>query len=124
MSTNETLQQTAGDPESSHAGTLAVNDATFATVIERAAGIALVDFGADWCPPCRLMAPIVDGIAAQYAGRAIVAAVDVDESQRITASYGVRSFPTFLFFRDGQVVDRVVGAVPKSMLEAKFKQHA
>ena len=99
-----------------HAGARPLTDETFGTEIEQGQGIALVDFGAAWCPPCRLMAPVIDRLAVDYAGRATVGTVDVDADVRTAASYNVRSFPTFLFFRDGQVVDRIVGAVPKTRL--------
>lgn len=116
MKTNNTMQQqTLANAASAH-GARPVTDESFGVEIENQQGISLVDFGADWCPPCRAMEPIVERIASEYAGRARVAAVDVDVNARTTARYGVRSFPTFLFFRDGEVVDRIVGAVPKSRL--------
>ena len=103
-----------------HAAARALTDETFGAEIERARGVALVDFGADWCPPCRMMAPVVEQIAAEYAGRATVGALDVDANPRVQARYDVRSLPTFLFFRDGEVVDRIVGAVPKARLTERL----
>lgn len=97
-----------------------LTDTNFRDEIERQPGVALVDFGAAWCPPCQAMAPIVALIATEFSGRATVAAIDIDAEARTAASYNVRSFPTFLFFRDGQVVDRIVGAVPKSVLSLRL----
>ena len=102
-------------------GARPLTDETFGEQIEQGRGIAMVDFGADWCPPCRMMEPVVDRIASEYAGRATVAAVDADASLRTTARYNVRSFPTFLFFRDGEVVDRIVGAVPRTRLTDRLE---
>ena len=105
----------------SHA--LQVTDATFDAEVAAHPGVVMVDFGADWCPPCRLIAPVVEQLAAEYAGRARVATLDVDANPATMARFNVRSLPTLLFFRDGQVVDRVVGAVPRATLEARLTQH-
>ena len=78
----------------------------------------LVDFWATWCAPCKAIAPTIDALAADYAGKVKVGKVNVDESQSIPSSYGVRGIPTVILFKDGKVVDQVVGAVPKSQLEA------
>ena len=118
MSTHTTAH-TLRTPD--HAGARRLTDETFRTEIEQGPGIALVDFGADWCPPCRLMAPILDELASEYAGRATVATVDVDADVQTASRYHVRSLPTFLFFRDGQVVDRIVGAVPRTRLSERLE---
>ena len=102
----------------------AVTDANFEQEIEKHDGLAVVDFWATWCGPCRMIAPIVDQLAAEYAGKAKVAKLDVDANQRTTAKYNVRSIPAVLFFKGGKLVDQVIGAVPRSQLESKFKQHA
>jgi thioredoxin 1 len=78
----------------------------------------LVDFWATWCAPCKAIAPTIDALAADYAGKVKVGKVNVDESQSIPSSYGVRGIPTIILFKDGKVIDQVVGAVPKSQLEA------
>ena len=100
-----------------------VSDASFATEIEQADGLVLVDFWASWCGPCQIVAPILDQLAGEYAGKAKVAKVDVDANQRTAMRFNVRSIPSILFFKDGQLVDTVVGAVPKPVLERKLQQH-
>jgi thioredoxin 1 len=103
---------------------LAVTDTDFEKEIEQHAGLAVVDFWATWCAPCRMIAPILDQLAVEYQGKAKVAKVDVDTNQRTASRFSVRSIPTILFFKDGKLVDQVVGAVPKAQLDLKFKQHA
>jgi thioredoxin 1 len=100
-----------------------VSDASFATEIEQANGLILVDFWASWCGPCQIVAPILDQLAGEYAGKAKVAKVDVDANQRTAMRFNVRSIPSILFFKNGQHVDTVIGAVPKATLEGKIKQH-
>lgn len=100
---------------------LEVSDATFANLILQPGKIALVDFGAEWCPPCKTMSTVVDLIAEEFQHKAIVGTLDVDTNPITTASFGVRNLPTFLFFKDGKLVDRLVGAVPKSVLEQKIR---
>jgi thioredoxin 1 len=81
-------------------------------------GVVLADFSANWCPPCRAMAPIVERLAARFAGQAGVVKVDVDQAGELASTYGVRGIPTFLLFTDGQVVERVVGATSETALTA------
>ena len=100
----------------------AVTDATFAAEVEQHRGLALVDFWAPWCAPCRLVAPIVEQLAAAYDGQVRVVSLDTDDNQRTMARFGVRSLPTLLLFRDGAVVDRVVGAVPRGKIEEKLRE--
>lgn len=106
------------------ANAVEVKDDNFAAEIEQYAGLAVVDFWATWCAPCRMIAPMVEALATEYAGKAKVAKLDVDNNQRTAARFNVRSIPTILFFKDGKLVDQVVGAVPRPALEAKFKEHA
>ena len=101
-----------------------VGDADFGAEIEQHAGLAVVDFWATWCGPCRLIAPVVEQLAGDYAGRVKVAKLDTDANPRTMTRFGIRSIPTLLFFRDGQVVDRVVGAVPKGQLVERFERLA
>ena len=84
----------------------------------QAAGPVLVDLWAEWCPPCRKMGPVVDELAQRFGDRATVGKLDVDRHPAIAERYGVRSIPTFLLFRDGQVVERRVGALPLEELQA------
>jgi len=100
-----------------------VTDETFEKEVEETEGVAMVDFWAAWCGPCRLVGPIVDELAQEYAGQVKVAKLDVDASQRTAMKFGIRSIPSILIFKDGQLVDSVVGAVPKQHLEQKLKQH-
>jgi thioredoxin 1 len=100
-----------------------VTDANFQSEIADNNGLAMVDFWADWCGPCRLIAPFVEQLADQYAGQVKVGKLDVDANQRTAAQFGVRSIPTVLFFKDGQLVDQVVGAVPKPALDRKIQEH-
>jgi thioredoxin 1 len=104
--------------------TLEITDANFTDTIEGATGVAMVDFWAAWCGPCRLVGPFVDQIATEYQDKGVVVGkVDVDQNPRVTARFGVRSIPSILFFKDGKLVDQVVGAVPKIHLEQKIQQH-
>jgi thioredoxin 1 len=106
-----------------NAQTVHVTDASFASEIEQADGLVLVDFWATWCGPCQIVAPVLDQLAGEYAGRAKMAKVDVDANQRTAMRFNVRSIPSILFFKNGQHVDTVIGAVPKTTLEGKIKQH-
>lgn len=100
-----------------------VTDATFASEVEQAGGLTVVDFWATWCGPCLMVAPVLEQLANEYAGRAKVTKVDVDANQRTAMRFNIRSIPSILFFKNGQHVDTVVGAVPRATLEAKIKQH-
>ena len=102
----------------------AVTDETFETEVEKHGGLTVVDFWATWGAPCRMIAPILDQLASEYQGKVKVAKLDVDQNVRTATRFNVRSIPTLLFFKDGKLVDQVVGAVPKPALDAKFKQHA
>ena len=99
-------------------------DANFTDSIENVSGLAMVDFWAAWCGPCRMVAPIVEQLAGEYAGKVTVAKVDVDENQRVAARFNIRSIPSILFFKDGKLVDQVIGAASKQHLESKFREHA
>ncbi|MBQ8655975.1 MAG: thioredoxin [Prevotella sp.] len=81
----------------------------------------VVDFWATWCGPCRMIAPIISELATEYDGRVTVGKCDVEENDDLAAEYGIRNIPTILFFKNGEVVDKVVGAVSKSTLDEKFK---
>ena len=81
----------------------------------------VVDFWATWCGPCKKIGPLVEELAAEYEGQAIIGKVNVEEEDDLVAQFGIRNIPTILYFKDGAVVDKVVGAVPKSELEGKLK---
>jgi len=100
-----------------------VTDETFDLEVGQADGVTMVDFWAAWCGPCRLVAPIVDQLAQEYEGQVTVAKLDVDASQRTAMRFNVRSIPSILFFKDGEHVGTVIGAVPKQALEKKLKAY-
>ena len=103
---------------------LTLTDDTFTESIERADGLAMVDFWAEWCGPCRLVGPIVEELADEYSDQGVVVGkLDVDSNPKVTSRFGIRSIPAILFFKDGQHVDTVVGAVPKGHLEKKLQEH-
>ncbi len=97
---------------------LEVTDANFESVILKSDVPALVDFWAEWCAPCRAIAPLVEEIAQEYGGKIKVAKLNVDENPSTPGKYGVRGIPTLILFKEGQVVDQIVGAVPKDQIKA------
>lgn len=99
-----------------------LTDSNFAAEVLTSEQPVLVDFWATWCGPCKMIAPLVDEIAAEYAGRLKVGKVNVDESSQIAGKYGIMSIPTLMFFRQGKVMGQVVGALGKSELKKKIEE--
>jgi thioredoxin 1 len=102
----------------------AVTDADFEAEVEKNDKLTVVDFWATWCGPCRMIAPVLDQLAVEYKDKVKVTKLDVDANIKTATRFNVRSIPMLLFFKDGKVVDQIVGAVPRQTIEAKFKQHA
>ena len=100
-----------------------VSDATFEEEVLKSDLPVLVDFWAVWCAPCRMIAPIVEELAEEKEGVLKVAKMDVDHNPEVAAKYGIRSIPTLLVFKNGEVVDQIVGALPKGVIESKLEKH-
>ncbi len=97
-----------------------LTDQNFQTNVLDSEGVAMVDFWAEWCGPCRMVGPIVEELAGEYEGKALVGKVDVDANPEISMKYGIRSIPTILILKNGKIVDKQVGATSKAALKGKL----
>lgn len=100
-----------------------VTDANFEEEVLKSELPVLVDYWAVWCAPCKMIAPIVEELSVEKEGKLKVAKMDVDSNQATATKYGIRSIPTLMIFKNGEVVDQVIGAVPKTMIEQKLEKH-
>ena len=99
---------------------LEVTDSNFDELVINSDKPVIVDFWAEWCGPCRMVGPIIDEISKEYEGKAVVTKCDVDNNPSVASKYSIRNIPTVLFFKDGKIADKQVGAVPKSNFVAKL----
>jgi thioredoxin 1 len=102
---------------------LVINESNFDEIISQRDKLIVLDFWAVWCGPCRTIAPVIDELAAEYEGKAIIGKVDVDSNVAIAEKYGIRNIPTVIFIKNGEIVDKNVGAAGKNVFEEKIKTY-
>ncbi|PZU90808.1 MAG: thioredoxin [Chryseobacterium sp.] len=100
-----------------------ITDQSFQETVLNSDKPVLVDFWAAWCGPCRMLGPIIEEVATDFEGKALVGKVDVDNNQQISVDYGIRNIPTVLIFKDGEVVDKIVGVAPKEVIAEKLNAY-
>jgi thioredoxin 1 len=102
---------------------LQFTDANFDSEVIKSSQLSVVDFWAEWCGPCRAIGPVIDELSKEYSGKVKVGKVNVDENPQVSTNFGITSIPAILFIKDGKVVDKLVGAQPKSNFVKKIEQH-
>ncbi|HHE41796.1 MAG TPA: thioredoxin [Dehalococcoidia bacterium] len=118
----ERVQKPVQEQPGTQGQVLEVTDATFEATVA-GPGVVVVDCWAVWCGPCRMVAPVIEELAKDYAGKVTFAKLDVDKNPATARRYGIQSIPTLLFFKDGKLVEQKIGAMPKAMLEPVVKKH-
>ena len=104
-----------------HLFLLEITDSNFDELVLKSDKPVVVDFWAEWCGPCKMIGPLIDEMSKDYEGKALIGKVNVDQNANVSAQFGVRSIPTVLFIKNGEVVDKSVGAVPKATLDSKLE---
>jgi len=102
---------------------LEITDSSFQEVVLQSEKPVLVDFWAPWCGPCRMLSPVIEQLHNEFEGKAVIGKVNVDDNQQIAVEYGIRSIPTVLFFKNGELVDRLTGVSPKEVIAEKLSAH-
>jgi thioredoxin 1 len=100
---------------------IAITDANFEEIVLKSDKPVIIDLWAEWCGPCRMVGPIIEEMAIEFEGKAVIGKLDVDSNPETTSRYGIRNIPTILFIKNGEIVDKQVGAVPKNVLVQKLE---
>ena len=108
--------------ENLHSKPILMTDTNFSSEVTKAK-LIVVDFWAPWCGPCKMVGPLIEELATEYAGKVVFGKMNVDENQMVPRSFGIQGIPTLMIFKNGKAVDTLVGAYPKSQIESKFRPH-